>query len=160
MSASGDVGLRPDVSLSHPIRTVWVMSETPENALDDLRPLDRVARRTLTDELPPALRLAYRAVLEETMAAGVPVDPGALSVVLSTLDERSDEPLDFRAETVQELLWFAIAEFCESLGFVIPEGCHEALFAVLTILIADPRFDTSGDGAEVLFSAFRELTAA
>ena len=120
--------------------------------------IDRASRRALVEELPPVLRRANRFVLAETLANGVPVDAGELAIVLSVLDEHSDSPLEFRAEAVQELVWFGIAQFCADMGLTVPPHCGSTLFAVLALLVGSDSFVTSGDEPAALFAAVRELT--
>ena len=122
------------------------------------RTVDSTARKALVAELPPVLRRVYTAVLEHTLASGAPVDPAALVIVLSALDDLSDDPLAFRAEAIRELLWFGIAQFCADLGLVAPPRCAEALFATAALTIADDRFATTGDPLPEVFAAMRELT--
>ncbi len=122
------------------------------------RTVDSAARKALVAELPPVLRRVYTAVLEHTLASGAPADPAALVIVLSALDELSEDPLDFRAEAVQELLWFGISQFCADLRLVAPTRCTEALFATVALTIADDRFATGGDPLPEVFAAMRELT--
>ncbi len=131
-------------------------ASTPDASTD--RPIDPAARKALLGELPVVLRRVYTAVLEHTLANGAPVDPSSLVVVLSALDDALENPLDLRAEAMQELLWYGIGRFCADLGLSAPPGCGEALFATLAVTVADERFETSGDPLGDVFAAVRELT--
>lgn len=122
--------------------------------------IDRHVRRSLTAELPPALRGLRRRVLAETMANGVPVRPAALCAVLAAHVDLADSPLTFTAAHVQELLWCGVSEFCEDVGLIMPDGCAEALHAVLAVANAQGLFDEESDSTAAVFGAFRELATA
>ncbi len=124
-----------------------------------LRCVDRGHRRALVDELEPATRALHVEVLRVTLAEGVPVNPGALAIVLSAHDERAPQPLLFTANDVTELLWFGVAEFCEEYGLEVPAGCSDALHAVLAIGDATGQLHPDSDSPRTLFNAFRELAA-
>ncbi len=101
-----------------------------------------------------------RRVLVESMANGVPVRPAALSAVLAAHVDLADSPLTFTAAHVQELLWCGVSEFCEDVGFILPDGCPEALHAILAIANAQGLFDPQSDSTAEVFEAFRELASA
>ena len=123
------------------------------------RVVDRAVRRALVSDLPVELRALRRIVLADTMANGVPVRPSALCVVLAAHLDLADRPLWFTAGHVEELLWCGLAEFCEDFGLELPEGCPEALHAVLATAGAQGLFDRDSDSASELFAAFRQLAA-
>ncbi len=122
--------------------------------------LDRHARKALLGELPPAMRALHVEVLRRTLAEGVPVSPAAVTVVLSAHDDAADRPLCFTAGHVNELLWYGIAEFCEDYGIEMPDGCREALYAILAFGTALDLLDPESDDEAALFSAFRELVTS
>jgi len=128
---------------------------TPELAV-----IDRTVRRALTKELPPELRAIRRRVLAETMSNGVPVRPSALCAVLAAHADLADSPLTFTADHVQELLWSGVSEFCEDVGLVVPNGCSQALYAVLAVAKAHGLFDEQSDSTAAVFAAFGELALA
>ena len=101
----------------------------------------------------------YRRVLEHTLKQGVPVQANALAVVLTVLDERFDEPLRFRAEMVEQLLWYEIAEFCAEHRLDAPKGCADALFAVIAISLADEQLGARAEDPEAVFGALRQLSS-
>ena len=123
------------------------------------RAIDRTIRKALLSELPVALRVQHVEVLAHTLRSGVPVSPAALVVVLSAHDDMAEAPLRFSAEHVQELLWFGLAEFCEDYGIAMPDGCQEALHALLSISVATDVLDTDGDSVGEVFAALRQLSA-
>lgn len=134
-------------------------SGTTAESTKKLTLLNRAARRALLDELPLPVRSLHIEVLRRTLAEGIPVNPAALVVVLSAHEDLADEALVFSADHVNELLWFAIAEFCEDFNLVMPDGCSEALHAVLAIGVALDALHPASDPASKLFGAFRQLTA-
>jgi len=133
--------------------------DVPRSSSPSQRRLDRDARKALVAELPAELRRVYTAVLEQTLLSGAPVDPGALVVVLSALDDQGDDALTYRSSSLQALCWFGVTEFCADLGLATPPGCAEALFATVAITIADARFPTAGDPQADVFAALREVTS-
>ncbi len=137
------------------------MSSTTNTTVSQTEPLvvDRTIRRALLNELPAVLRSQHVEVLAHTLQSGVPVSPAALVVVLSAHDDMADAPLRFSAEHVQELLWFGLAEFCEDYGIAMPDGCQEALHALLSISVATDVLDTDGDSVGEVFAALRQLAA-
>ena len=122
------------------------------------RPIDRAVRRTLAAELPVPLRRVYGRVLEHTLREGVPVDADALAVVLSVMDERFDDPLCFEPERIEELIWFAIAAFCEANELSRPTRCVEALFAVVVIGLSDPALGAVAQDRKGCFAVLRQLS--
>jgi len=115
-------------------------------------------RRALTGELPVQLRRVYRSVLEHTLSQGVPVDPSAVAVVLSVLDERCEDPLLFIPERIEQLVWFEVAEFCAENRITVPQRCVEALFAVMAISLADPTLGARAEDPEAVFGALAALS--
>lgn len=111
-------------------------------------------------ELPDELRRLRRRVLTETMANGVPVRPAALCAVLAAHCDLADAPLTFTAEHVEELLWFGVNEYCEDVGLELPEGCREALHAVLAAASALALFGDDSDPVADVFGVFRQLAAS
>jgi len=124
------------------------------------RRVDRSHRRALLHELDDRTRSLHVSVLSHTLAEGVPVNPSALAVVLSAHDDLANETLCFSAEHVTELVWCGIADFCDDYGLAMPDGCSEALHAVLAIGTATSAFSPRSDPSADLFSAFRELAAS
>lgn len=122
--------------------------------------LNRSTRRALLSELPAEVRELHVAVLRHSLADGIPVNPAALVAVLSAHHDLVDTALLFSAEHVNELLWFAIAEFCEDFGLVMPDGCSEALHAVLAIGVALEVLASNSDSPAELFGAFHQLAVA
>lgn len=118
---------------------------------------ERTACRTLARELPRSLRDLRVAVLRETLANGVPVSPAALTVVLSVQDERSELPLCFTAESMEQMIWFGIDEFCAELCIDVPDGCGRALHALLATTVRLELLDPGSDPAGELFAALRGL---
>lgn len=114
----------------------------------------------MTAELPDELRRLRRRVLTDTMANGVPVRPAALCAVLAAHDDLADTPLTFTAEHVQELLWFGVHEYCEDVGLEVPEGCRDALHAVLAAASAMNLFADDSDPVGEVFGVFHQLAAS
>ena len=137
------------------------MSSSTNTPVSRTEPLavDRTIRKALLSELPVILRSQHVEVLAHTLRNGVPVSPAALAVVLSAHDDMAVVPMRFTAEHVQELLWFGLTEFCEDYGIAMPEGCQEALHALLSISVATDVLDTDGDSVGEIFAAFRQLAA-
>ncbi len=123
----------------------------------DCARIDRTVRRALVEELPESLRQLYRSVLITTLREGLPADPDALAVVLSTLDERADDPLRINSEIVQQLLWFEIAAFCARSHLEVPGSCGAALFAVVAIGIAEEKVALRVEDPEAVFGALGAL---
>jgi hypothetical protein len=120
---------------------------------------ERTACRALARELPRELRELRVAVMRETLANGVPVSSPALTVVLSALDEQSDDPLLFTASGLEELLWFGVEHFCEELGIDVPSGCPAALHALLAAAVRLDQLRPGSDGPRTLFSTLGALGA-
>lgn len=99
-------------------------------------------------------------MLSDTMANGVPVRPSALCVVLAAHLDLADSPLRFTTSHVEELLWCGLSEFCEDVGLELPDGCPEALHAVLAAASAQGLLDDESDPVSALFGAFRQLAAS
>lgn len=119
--------------------------------------LDRGRRRALANELPEPLRVVYRRVLATSLREGVPVDPSALVVILSVLDEICEDPLRFGAPLVEKLLWHEIATFCASNEIEMPSSCSEALFALLVIGHGDETLRIELDDAQSVFRVLSDL---
>lgn len=98
--------------------------------------------------------------MTETLANGLPVRPSALCAVLAAHDDLAESALRFTAEHVQELLWCGVQEYCDDLGFVVPEGCPQALHAVLAVATAHDLFDDDSDTVGDVFRALGELVAS
>lgn len=128
--------------------------------LDDLRPIDRAARRVLVRDLPDDLRQLRRAVMSETMANGLPVRPAALCAVLAAHNDLAESPLCFTTDHVQELMWCGVQEYCDDIGFLVPEGCPQALHAILAVATAHELFDDDSDPVGDVFGALGELVAS
>ena len=154
----GHSATQAQISMSQGIVTVWTMSTHANTSRNAARTIDIELRRTLTAELPPALRRLYRRVLEETLAQGVPVDAGAVAVVLSVMDENFEDPLHFAPERMEELLWFAVTAFCDSFGLAVPGACAEALFAIVAIGLACPTIGANAKDPEAIFGVLRQLS--
>lgn len=133
---------------------------TPDDSSRSPQAVGTAQRRALLSELDPALRRLHCATLRATLADGVPVSPSALSVVLSAHDEYGEELLLFTGAHVSELLWFAVAEFCSEYALQVPEGCQEALHAVLAVGHASGALHAQSDELGALFRAFHELAAS
>lgn len=123
------------------------------------RLLDRQIRRAIVAELPVELRQLRHQVLVESMANGVPVRPDALCAVLAAHHDLADHPLTFTAAHVEELLWCGVKEFCDDVGLVLPDGCPEALHALLAAATARNLFDEHSDSVRDVFGAFGQLVA-
>lgn len=117
-------------------------------------------RRGLRDSLPAPLRDLYRTVLVDTLRNGVPVSASALVIVLGAHGATSNEPLVFTAEHVEQLLWFAIDDFCEDRDLVVPKGCLEALHAVLATAATSSLLSSQSDQPGELFRALDGLRAS
>ena len=137
------------------------MSSTsnPTNPGYEPKAVSHAVRKALLGELPVELRGVHVEVLSETLRTGVPVRPAALAVVLATHYDLTDTPLTFTAAHVQELLWCGLSEFCEDYSLILPEGCTEALHALMSIGVETRLLDTGTDSLGDVFAAFRELTA-
>jgi len=116
-------------------------------------------RRTMVDELPASLRALYRRVLVETLRSGVPVDPGALAVVLSAFDECADDPERITSAVIERLLWFEIAVFCERHNLEVPSGCSSALFACVAIAVGDDRTPVRIEDPKAVFGVLDQVSA-
>lgn len=119
--------------------------------------IDRTVRRALVQELPEPLRRLYRSVLVTTMRQGLPVDPDALAVVLSVIDECAEEPSLVTCELVQQLLWYEIAAFCARSHIEVPIDCTEALFALVAIGVADETVPLRVKDPEKTFGVLNQL---
>jgi|GEM_PF-1845198 len=137
------------------------MSSTTNTTAPNSDPqiVDRAARKGLLNDLPSELRALHVDVLAHTLQSGIPVAPSALVVVLSAHIDTADSPMRFTAEHVQELLWFGLAEFCEDYHLQVPDGCQEALHALLSIAVATNSLDTASDSVGDVFAAFGQLAA-
>ena len=146
-------------SVSHHARTVELMTRTTSpsesSSLDPRQ--ERAAWKALVSELPSSLRALRSAVLVETLANGVPVNPAAVTAVLTSHDERVDEPTVWLRSDVEELLWIGIDEFCDALGLSLPPGCPRALHAILAVGSTTSAFAPESDSATELFAPLREL---
>lgn len=116
-----------------------------------------VVMRALVDELPTDLRRLRVATLADTLANGVPVDPFALTVVLSALDETCVEPLLITRSQVEELLWIGIERFCGQAGIPTPAGCAPALHAALAYALASDQLVPGSDSTVQLFAPLHEM---
>jgi hypothetical protein len=133
---------------------------TTQDSEVEPRTVDRAVRRALLAELPVDLRRLHVEVLAETLANGLPVNPAALVVVLSAHDDAAEVPLRFTSVHVEELLWCGVTEFCEDFGLVMPDGCPEALHAVLAVATGASSLDIESDPVAALFAVFHQLTAS
>jgi hypothetical protein len=124
------------------------------------RTVDRAMRRALLADLHLDLRRLHVEVLAETLANGLPVNPAALVVVLSAHEDMAEVPLRFTSVQVEELLWCGVTEFCEDFGLVMPNGCSEALHAVLAVATNSSSLDAESDPVTELFGVFHQLTAS
>lgn len=106
-----------------------------------------------------SLRRLYKHTLLTTLREGVPVDPTALVVVLSVIDDCATDPLYFCPESVEQLLWCEITSFCAQHEIQVPTGCGAALFAVLAIGSADERLGVRVEDPEVVFGVLNQLSA-
>ena len=122
--------------------------------------IDRLVRRTLVQELPAPLRQLYRTVLITTLGEGLPVDPDALAVLLSTLDECADDPMRIHSALVEQLLWFEIAAFCARNQLEVPSGCAAALFAAVAIAMGDETVPLRVENPEAVFGVLSQLSSA
>ncbi len=124
------------------------------------RTLDPVVRRELVSDLPVALRALRVEVLRETLAAGLPVDPDVVTIVLSAHVDRSFDPMRFESADVESLLWFGISEFCEGHDVEVPSSAAKVLHAVLATAVRLDVLAPGSDGVAELFAPLRELGAA
>lgn len=86
-------------------------------------------------QLTPTARRRRRDILVASLAAGRPVDADVLAVVMAVKAEREDVAVEcWTSELVWEMLWIDIAAWCERNGFEVPEGCPEALWALINHL--------------------------
>lgn len=127
---------------------------------DIRRPLDPALRAELVADLPPLLRQVRREVLVETLAAGSPVDPDVVTVVLSAHVDRSYEPLRISSTDVESLLWFGIAEFCSDHDLEMPGSSAGVLHAILSCMVRLEVLAPGSDEVGRLFAPLRELGAA
>ena len=126
---------------------------------DGCRRIDRIVRRALVQELPVPLRQLYRSVLITTLSEGLPVDPDALAVLLSTLDECADDPMRINSALIEQLLWFEIAAFCARSQLQVPSGCAAALFAAVAIVMGDEAVSLRVEDPEAVFGVLSQLSA-
>ena len=120
-------------------------------------PVDREAIRLLVSELPEPFRQLRKATMVETLANGVPVEPRALTVVLSALAELTADTLVVTGAIVERLLWVGIENFCEEEGLVAPDGCVDALHGVLAVATATHVFAVGSDRPAKLFAPLHEM---
>jgi len=120
-------------------------------------PADREVIRLLVAELPEPFRQLRTAIMVETLANGVPVEPRALTVVLSALAELTNNTLVVTSPTVERLLWVGIENFCDEEGIAAPDGCIDALHAVLAVGTATLVFERGSDGAAELFTPLQAM---
>jgi hypothetical protein len=120
-------------------------------------PADREAIRQLVSELPEPFRQLRKATMVETLANGAPVEPRALTVVLSALAELTADTLVVTSATVERLLWVGIENFCEEEGLVAPDGCVDALHAVLAVATTTNVFAGGSDRPAKLFAPLHEM---
>jgi hypothetical protein len=158
-------GSRPEVSrtkqrVTPHLYDLGMSNTTTQDTEVQPRIVDRAVRRALLAELSVDLRQLHVAVLAETLANGLPVNPAALVVVLSAHDEMAEVALRFTSVHVEELLWCGVTEFCEDFGLVMPDGCPEALHAVLAVATRSSSLDVESDPVSALFAAFHQLTAS
>lgn len=112
--------------------------------------------RRLVTAFPSEIRRLRLEVLKTTMASGVPVDPGAVTVVLAAHLDRAAEPLQFTPEHVAELLWYGIIRYCDDVGIGVPPGSPLALHALLAVLVGSGRLSAAVSPGP-LFEPFDEL---
>lgn len=143
--------------MSHPICSLCNMSNNAASRSRQLAPIDRQSRRALANELPVSLRRIYKQTLLATLREGLPVDPDALVILLSVLDESAEDPLRFCPEFVEQLLWCEITSFCAEHEVHAPEGCGAALFAVLALGMADESFGVRVEDPEKVFGVLDQL---
>lgn len=93
----------------------------------------------------------------ETLANGVPVEPRALTVVLSALAELTAGSLVVTGAGVERLLWVGIENFCEEEGLDMPVGCVDALHAVLAVATATNALARGSDRPAKLFAPLHEM---
>lgn len=120
-------------------------------------PADREAMRLLVTELPEPFRQLRTTTMVETLANGVPVEPRALTVVLSALAELTDHTLVVTGAIVERLLWVGIENFCDEEGIAAPDGCIDALHAVLAVATATQVFERGSDSAPKLFAPLQAM---
>lgn len=113
--------------------------------------------RALVSELPAELRRLRVDTLAHTLANGVPVDPRALTIVLSALDETCGESLLLTRATVEQLLWIGIEQFCTSAELETPAGCVEALHAAVAVADGTKLLAPESDSTPQLFRPFQEM---
>ncbi len=143
-------------SMSYPIVTVVSMEEI-HHADVAITPAHR---REIRTSLPESLRRLYCEVLADTLRNGVPVCASALAVVLGAHHAIAEEPLAFTGQQVEQLVWYAIADFCEDRELVVPAGCFEALHATLATATASSVLAIQSDNPRALFTALETLRAS
>ncbi|MGI9607112.1 MAG: hypothetical protein ACR2P0_13325 [Acidimicrobiales bacterium] len=128
-----------------------------DDATVEARRRERTAYKALVGELPEELRNLRVAVLIETLSAGSPANPAAVTAVLSAHDDRADQPMRWTRDHVEELLWIGIDDFCREYDLPRPEGCPEALHAILGVATRCKLLAPGSDRTCELFGPVRQL---
>lgn len=102
-------------------------------------------------QLPPVARRLRRRILANALAVGAPLDDDAVSLVLAAKVASHGIPIDlFTEDTVWQLLWLDVFDWCSARNQPVPDGMAEVLWQMLDHLAATDSLHPGSDPLNIL----------